>query len=93
MLFEKEKIQKAYEDSVLNESSEIQVKTAIEKIFPVKVKKVDVKRKIVFELSSFIDNEDFDNIGKMDAIEEFIKKKFKNSIVSFNGYTIEVEEL
>jgi CxxC motif-containing protein len=92
-MFEKERIQEAYVDSILNESSEMQVKKAIEKVFPVKVKKTDIKRKFVFHLSDFIDDEEMENFAKIDAVTDFIKKKYKGSIVSFKGRTIEVEEL
>ncbi len=93
LMFEDEKIQKAYEDTILSESSETQVKSAIEKLFPVKVKKIEVKRKLIFHLSDFIDDEDMDNFSKIDAIEDLIKKKYKDSIVKFKTRTIEVEEL
>jgi hypothetical protein len=92
-MFEKERIQEAYEDSILNESSEMQIKKAIEQVFPVKVKVIDVKRKIIFKLSDFVDDGDFDNFSKIDAIQDFIKKKFRDSIVQFKGRTIEIEEL
>lgn len=91
---EKEKIQEAYVSSILSESSERQVSQAIAKVFPnVKVNKVDVKRKIIFHLSDFVDEEDFDSFSKIDTIQDFIKKKYKGSIVKFKGRTIEVEEL
>jgi len=92
-MFEKEKIQEAYENSIINESSETQVKSAVEKLFSIKVKKIEVKRKIIFHLSDFIDDEDMDNFSKIDAIEDLIKKKYKDSIVKFKTRTIEVEEL
>lgn len=93
-MFEKEKIQEAYVSSILSESSERQVSQAIAKVFPnVKVNKVDVKRKIIFHLSDFVDEEDFDSFSKIDTIQDFIKKKYKGSIVKFKGRTIEVEEL
>jgi hypothetical protein len=93
-MFEKEKIQEAYVNSILSESSERQVSQAIAKVFPnVKVNKVDVKRKIIFHLSDFVDEEDFDSFSKIDTIQDFIKKKYKGSIVKFKGRTIEVEEL
>jgi hypothetical protein len=92
-MFEKEKIQEAYEDSILNESSDIQIKKAIEKVFPTKVKKVETKQKFILHLSSFVDDEDMDNFSKIDAIENFIKKKIKDSIVKWKGTTIEIEEL
>ena len=61
-MFEKQKIQEAYVNSILSESSESQVSSTIAKVFPnVKVKKVDVKRKIIFHLSDFVDEGDFDN--------------------------------
>ncbi len=87
-MFEKEKIQEAYENSILNESAEMQIKKAIEKVFPAKVKKTEVKRKIIMHLSDFVDNEDFVNFDKIDAVEEFIKKKIKGSIVNWKGRTI-----
>ena len=91
---EREKIQRAYVDSILNESSEKLVSQAISKVFPaVKVKKVEMKRKIVFHLSDFVDEEELDNFSKIDAINEFIKKKYKDAIVNWKGRTLEVEEL
>ena len=92
-MFEKERIQEAYENSILNESTETQVSQAISKVFSVKVKKIDIKRRLIFHLSDFIDEEDFDNFNKIDNIEKFIKKKYKDAIVKFKGRTIEVEEL
>lgn len=92
-MFEKEKIQEAYENSILNENSEMAVKSSIEKLFSVKVNKIDIKKKIIFNLSDFVDDEDFDNFKKIDTIEKFIKSKYKNSIVNFKGRTIEIEEL
>ena len=93
-MFDKEKIQEAYERTILSESSERQVSQAISKVFPnVKVKKVDVKRKLIFHLSDFVDNEDFDNFSKIDAVDNFIKKKYKDAIIEWKGRTIEVEEL
>jgi hypothetical protein len=92
-MFERDRIQEAYVDTVINESTERAVSTAISKVFPVKVKKVDVKRKIIFHLSDFIDEGDFDNFAKIDAVNDFIKKKYKGSIVEWKGRTIEVEEL
>ena len=92
-MFKNDKIQEAYVHSIINESSETQVKKAIEKVFPVKVKKVDIKKKLIFHLSDFIDDEEMDNFSKIDAIEDLIKKKYKDSIVKFKGRTIEVEEL
>lgn len=92
-MFKNDKIQEAYEGSIINESSENQVKKAIEKVFPVKVKKTDVRRKIIFHLSDFVDDEDMNNFSKIDAITDLIKKKYKGSIVNFKGRTIELEEL
>jgi hypothetical protein len=93
-MFEKEKIQEAYETTVLSESSEKQVSQHISKVFPsVKVKKVDVKRKLIFHLSDFVDNEELDNFSKIDAVDNFIKKKYKDAIVNWKGRTVEVEEL
>ena len=66
-MFEKEKIQEAYVNSILSESTERQVSQAISKIFPVKVKKVDVKKKLIFHLSDFVDEEDFDNFDNIDG--------------------------
>ena len=92
-MFEKEKIQEAYVNSVLSESTESQVSQAISKVFPVKVRKVEMKKKVVFHLSDFVDEEDFDNFDKIDAVTDFIKKKYKDAIVDFKGRTIEVTEL
>jgi hypothetical protein len=93
-MFENEKIQEAYINSILSESTEKQVSQIISRVFPtVKVKKVEVKRKIVFHLSDFIDDEELNNFSNIDAINEFIKKKYKDAIVNWKGRTIEVEEL
>ena len=92
-MFENEKIQKIYENSIINESSEIQVRKAIEIVLPVKVKKIDVKKKIIFQLSDYVDEQDFENFPKIDALDKFIKKKYKDSIVEWKGRTIEIEEL
>ena len=93
-MFEKEKIQEAYENTVLSESTERQVSQAITKVFPnVKVNKVEVKRKLIFHLSNFVDEQEFDNFNKIDAIDDFIKKKYKDAITKWKGRTIEVEEL
>lgn len=93
LLFEDERIQRAYEDSILNESADRQVAAAIEKVFAVKVKKIEEKKKMIFHLSDFVDNEDFDNFGKIDAVEKFIKKKYKDAIVEWKTRTVEVTEL
>ena len=93
-MWEKEKIQEAYVNSILSESNERQVSQIISKVFPnVKFKKVDVKRKLIFHLSDFVDNEEFDNFSKIDAVDDFIKKKYKDAIVEWKGRTVEVEEL
>jgi hypothetical protein len=92
-MFEKERILEAYVNSILSESSENQVSKAISKVFPVKVKKIEMKRKIIFHLSDFVDEENFDNFDKIDSVTNFIKKKYKDAIVNFKGRTIEVEEL
>ncbi len=90
---EKRKIQEAYEKSILNESSELQVKKAIQNGFGVKVKKIEEKKKVIFHLSDFVDNEDFDNFSMIDKVEDFIKKKYKDAIVEWKGRTVEVTEL
>ena len=92
-MFEKEKIQEAYVNSILSESVERQVSQAISKVFPVKVRNVEMKKKVIFHLSDFVDEEDFDNFDKIDAVTDFIKKKYKDAIVDFKGRTIEVTEL
>lgn len=92
-MLEKEKIQEAYETSILNESAENQVSQAITKVFSVKVKKIELKKKIVFHLSDFVDEGDMDNFSKMDAVTDFIKKKYKDAIIDWKGRTIEVTEL
>lgn len=93
-MFENEKIQEAYINSILSESTEKQVSQIISRVFPtVKVKKIEMKRKIVFHLSDFIDDEELNNFSNIDAINEFIKKKYKDAIVNWKGRTIEVEEL
>ena len=50
-------------------------------------------KKIIFYLSDFVDEENFDNFNKIDAIEKFIKSKYKDAIINFKGRTIEIEEL
>lgn len=89
-----DKIQEAYNQILLNEANEENIiKKAIEKVFDVRVKKIEEKRKFTFYLSDFIDNGDFDNLSKVDAVEEVIEKKIKNPLIEWKGRTIEVEEL
>lgn len=98
-MFEKEKIQEAYETSILNETAERMVASAIDRVFAqkpgsvAKVKKIETKKKIIFHMSDFVDEEDFDNFNKIDTITDFIKKKYKDAIVDWKGRTIEVTEI
>lgn len=86
-----DKIQEAYLSIV--ESSDRQVSQAIEKLFGIKVKNTEEKRKITFHLSNYLDDENMDNWSKIDALEKFIKSKYKGAIVEFQGSKIVVEEL
>lgn len=65
----------------------------MQKQFGVKVKGVDVKRKIVFQLAKGIDENDFDKFDLIDDIISFLKKKFKGSTVKHDFDRIVVEEL
>lgn len=92
---EKEKLQEAYEAVMLNEANEeIQLARALEKIFGVKVKNVDVKKTITIQFRPMIDNEEMENFSKIDAFEDIVKKKLKRAIVNWDNLTsIKIEEL
>lgn len=96
---EKEKLQEAYAEVMLNEASdETQIAKTLEKIFGVKVNKVEVRRKITIGFRPLIDQEDFDSFDKIDAFEDFVEKKLKkrgiSPFVNWKGLTyIEIEEI
>jgi hypothetical protein len=80
---EKEKLQEAYEAVMLNEANEeTQIAKALEKIFGVKVQKVEVRREIEIRFRPLIDQEEFENFDKIDAFEEFVEKKLKKKGIS-----------
>lgn len=95
----KEKLQEAYEAVMLNEANdETQVAKALEKVFGVKVQKVEVRREIEIRFRPMIDQEDFDNFDKIDAFEEFVEKKLKKKgmsvFVDWKGLTyIKIKEI
>ncbi len=59
----------------------------------VRVKKVDVKRKITFHLAKGIDEKDFNNMDLIDDIHELLKKAFKGSTSKHDYDRFTVEEL
>ena len=67
---------------------------AIEKTYP-EVKFTEVSRKavITFKMKNYIDENDFDNFAKIDAILKFLKKKYKGALVTHDFDKFIVEEL
>lgn len=93
---EKQKIQEAYENMLINEANEeVQFGKAIEKLFGVKIKNINVKKNIEIRFKGQIDQEDMDNFSKIDAFEEFVNKKLKNNaIIDWkNLNSVKIEEL
>ena len=80
------------EKYITEATSENAVAKMIQKQFGVRVKKVEVKRKIVFTLTKGIE-EDFDNIDLIDDIHALLKKSFKGSITKHDYDRFIVEEL
>ena len=80
------------EKYITEATSENTVAKMIQKQFGVKVKKVEVKRKIVFHLTKGIE-EDFDNIDLIDDIHALLKKAFRGSVTKHDYDRFIVEEL
>lgn len=81
-----------FESTITNQDRKV-VKS-IEKSYPdLSIRGIDAKRKIVFEFNQYIDDQDFDNFGKIDSIMAFLKKSYKGSIVTHDGSRFTVEEL
>lgn len=67
---------------------------SIEKAYPdIKFKEITRKAVITFKMKDFIDENDFDNFAKIDAIMDFLKKQYKGAIVSHDFDKFIVEEL
>jgi hypothetical protein len=65
----------------------------IQKEFGVKVKKINVKRKITFQLSEPLDERKFSNFDKIDGIHELLQKYYKGSTTEHDWDKFVVEEL
>lgn len=95
------KVQEAYrkviledKEQQLNEANEeIQLARAFEKIFGVKVKKVDVKKTIEIHHKGLVDADEFENYQKVNDFEELVNKKFKNVKIDWEHLTyVKIEE-
>ncbi len=80
-------------DKYLIEGKENAVAKMIHKQFGVKVKKVDIKRRIVFTLAKGIDEGDFDSFKVIDDIHALLKKTFKPASTEHDFDKFIVEEL
>lgn len=80
-------------DKYLKEGKENSIARMLEKKFGVKIKKVDVKRRITFTLAKGIDEDDFDNFGLIDNIHKTLKKTFKPATTEHDYNKFIVEEL
>lgn len=81
------------EKYITEATSENAVAKMIQKQFDVKVKKVEVKRKIIFALGKHLDENDFEDMDKIDGIHKILKKSFKGSITKHDYDKFIVEEL
>ena len=94
----KRTVKKPFNESVVDKyiseaTSENTVARMIQKNFGVKIKKVDVKRRIVFQLAKPIDENDFDSFDKIDGIHDLLKKAYRNSTTEHDYDRFIVEEL
>jgi len=80
------------EKYITEATSENAVAKMIQKQFGVRVKKVEVKRKIIFTLTKGIES-DFDNIDTIDDIHALLKKSFRGSVTKHDYDRFTVEEL
>ena len=87
-----DKIQEAYINTIV-EGTEQQIVSAIKKLFNIKVRKIETKCKTTLKLADYLDQENMANWDKIDKLQEFIKSRYKDSIVTIHGTTIEIEEL
>ncbi len=96
---DKEKLLEAYESVLLNEATEEdQVSKALEKIFGVKVAKVEVRRKIDIQWrGGIIDQDSPEFFDKIDAFEAVVAKKLKKqgirTFVNWNLTNLEIKEI
>ena len=81
------------EKYITEATSENAVAKMLLKDFGVKVKKVDVKRKIIFHLTKHLDENDFEDMNKIDDIHTLLKKAFKGSTTKHDYDRFIVEEL
>lgn len=62
----------------------------LSKRFGVKVRKLDVKKKVVFHLAEGIDEGDFANFDLIDGINDFLEKTYDGIVKhDFNKFTVE----
>jgi hypothetical protein len=65
----------------------------IAKTAKIPVKKVTKKLKVVFQLKQGLDEQEFDNFGKIDKIIETLEKMYPNAIIKHDWDKFIVEEL
>ncbi len=81
------------EKYLIEGTKENQVAKTLQKKLGLKVKQVDVKRRITFTLAKGIDESDFDNFATIDEIHDFLKKTYKPATTEHAWDKFIVEEL
>lgn len=76
----------------LNESLEKNTINAFKKL-NIPIKKVELKRKIVFTLKNGIDEQDWNNFNLIDDIDRMLKKLYPKAIIKHDYNRFIVEEL
>jgi len=67
------------------------VVATLEKKFGVKIKKMDVRKKVVIQLKDGIDENEFENFSLIDGINDFLEKAYGTGIVThdFDKFMVE----
>jgi len=69
------------------------IATLFKRKFGMTVRRIDVTKKVLFETKEGIDPQEFEDLDKVDAIEDMLKKAYgKNALVThdFNQWTVEL---
>lgn len=74
-------------------NSEDRIGKMIERTSGERVKKISKKMKIVFTLSKYIDEQEFENFNKIDKTIELLEKMYPNATVRHDWDRFIVEEL
>lgn len=83
------------EDKINNYLTEALEKNTVNafKKLNIPIKKVELKREIIFTLKSFIDEEDWGNFDLIDNIREMLKKMYPKAIIEHDYDRFIVKEL